>query len=74
MPFYDALRHILNTAQGKVRRLGWAEGVFIKRGYHNGYSMIYLHKNNEVVLFQPTAEDLVAHDWVQIKEVHNEIY
>lgn len=42
MHFYEALKFILTTTSGKVRRLSWPEGYYIMRGYKNTCMGVFL--------------------------------
>ena len=74
MPFYEALRYILNTATGKARRESWEPGTFITRGFKQECMGVVLAQRNEegkIVYTAYTAKpnDLVANYWCLVVEV-----
>ena len=42
MPFYDALKYILTTANGKIRRKTWLDGYYVCRGFEGKILKILL--------------------------------
>lgn len=68
MPFYEALKYILSTAQGMVKRKDWDGDYYIKRKYNNGCNEIYLHTPDGDKLYYPKNIDLVSNDWCLVKE------
>ena len=74
MHFYEALKFILTTASGKVRRLSWPEGYYIMRGYKNTCMGVILISGDNKALNSPynaATEDLVAEDWILYYDEEN---
>jgi len=73
MPFYDALKFILTTASGKVRRVNWDPGYYITRGFKQECMGIVLAMpdcEGKTVYEQYVARphDMTADDWCIIVE------
>ena len=66
MPFYDALKYILTTTSGKVKRISWNDHTYICRGFKNSCMSIVKSTTNSALFerFVATPDDLVADDWV----------
>lgn len=77
MPFYEALKFLLNTASSKIARKTWYNN-------DNGYKYIYkdFRKNKliitgvfsasngkeGIVTYNPSNDDMVADDWYIVRD------
>ena len=68
MHFYEALKFVLNTSQGKIKRLNWNDDSFLKREISDGKVIINMNNKNGSYLYHPTNDDLTANDWMIVKE------
>lgn len=74
MPFYEALKYILTTTSGKVKRISWLDRFYITREYMNGIESIVLvskgseGRNDIKTYYSPTKFDIVADDWKIVLE------
>ena len=69
MPFYEALKYILNTANGKVRRKSWEKYYYLKREYANSKYFVVLMVHDTFMPYRPNAEELVSEDWEIVYDV-----
>lgn len=69
MPFYEALKYILNTANGKVRRKSWENYYYLKREYANSRYFIVLMIHNTFMPYSPSSEELVSEDWEIVYDI-----
>ena len=67
MPFYEALKFILKTSSGKVKRKNW-EDCYIQRDYVNSENRIILCNKYGKYSYTPNNADMVATDWELVSE------